>query len=792
MKKTSLKHLFRTIKKNVVSFFAVAFIAAISIAIYIGLQSAATATLKAADKYFDKNNLANFEVYSKVGITKEDIESFENVEGISSVEGGYATPIAIEQNGQLVYVNAISLCENMNVPVILEGKLPNSENEVAVEQKYAKQNDVKVGDKIVVKDKSFLKTEHFTVTAIINRPDYCCAKISDVRGNSNAGLGSLSYYMCFSSSAFNIDYLGECYTKAYIRADALDKYYCYSDEYEKYQDEILKNLKIVVDDEEQYTFATRNDMGDLRAMKVLVDSIYGLSYVMSIIFVLVAIIVCYAAVSRMIYEQRGLIGAQKALGFRFGEVLWHYMLYNIFCALLGVVIGILIGVFIVEFIVIYIFTGEFLIPEVPMIFPAVHVCISAAVCIVIFLVTSYIASIKLLKQPATVLLKHEVKSRKKPFFFEKFGFYKKSRLYTRSMIKNVLNDKERMVTTIMGVVGCIALIIICFSLKMGIENSSKTQFDDYFLYENRLVVDSKTADITKYETVLDENDISYIAVSDKLRSFYIEEGVTESCHIVCSDDFDKLQSFMVVEDAYTGKEVETPTEGVYVSRKCAEVYDLSSGSTVMLASSMGEYKEAKILGVVEHYLPYHMFITTTDYYETLMGEAADCCVYLLKGNVSEINDEVSGFDGFISLKDNSESAAKADQINMVIGICIALAAAMSLLVLLNQIVMHISRKSKELAVMRVNGYSIKETKMYVCKDNIVLTVIGLLLGCVFGTALSYLSICIMEGEINRYVRSVNFIACIIGIGIGALFAVIVNVIALRRINKLELTSIQKD
>ncbi len=792
MKKTSLKHLFRTVKKNAVSFLAVAFIAAISIAIYIGLQSAATATLKAADRYFDNNRLASFEAYGKLGITAEDIKSFEKVKGVSSVEGGYSTSVSLRENGQIVFVNAISLCDNINLPVILKGRLPNKENEVAVEEKFANKNGISVGDSISLTDKGLLKNDSFKVSAIINRPEYCCAKVTDVRGSNNIGIGALSYYMCFSPSAFNSDALGGRFTKAYIRADALDEYYCYSDKYDNEQEKLLEDLKASVGDTKQYTFATRNDMGDLRAMEILVDSIYGLSYVMSIIFILVAVIVCYAAVSRMIYEQRSLIGAQKALGFSFGEVLRHYMLYNILCALLGLVLGVIIGIFIVELIVIYIFTGEFLLPEVPIIFPTLHIGISAAVCVFIFIITSYAASIKLLRQPATVLLKHEVKSRKKPFFFEGFGFYKKSKLYTRSMIKNVLNDKERMVTTIMGVVGCIALIIICFSLKRGIENSSVKQFNDYFLYENRLVIDSSTAESEEYENELKKSGISYIAVSDKLRSFYIKKDVTESCHIVCTNDFEKLQDFMVAEDAFTGKGVNAAVDGVYISRKCAEVYDLSQGSTIMLANSQGEYNKAKVLGVIEHYLPYNLILTTNAYYEDLTGEEADQCVYLLKGDIDGLYDRVAELDGFISLKDNSESAAKADQVNMVIGLCIALAAAMSVLVLLNQIVMNISRKSRELAVMRINGYTIKETKMYVCKDNIVLTAIGLLLGCVFGAVLSYLSVCIMEGEINRYVRSIDPVACIIGVVIGAVFAVIVNIIALRKIEMLDLTGIQKD
>ncbi len=791
MKKTSLKHLIRTVKKNAVSFFAVAFIAAISIAIYIGLQSAANATLKASDSYFGSSNLASFEVYSKNGITEEDIRSLESLENISAVEGGYSTAVSAVFADGTTFINGIALSEKMNLPVVLEGKLPTEAYEVAVERRLAEENGIDVGDRITLTDKSLLKGDTFEVTAVVNRPEYCCAKVNDVRGSTDVGFGSLSYFMCFTEDAFNTDALGGRFTKAYVRSDVLDEAYYYSEEYSEKEEALLEEIKAALGGED-YTVAIRDDMGDLRAMRILVDSIFGLSYVMSIIFVIVAVIVCYAAVSRMTYEHRGLIGAQKALGFTVGEVLRHFMLYNLLCAALGILLGIALGVLVVENIVIYIFAGEFLLPPIPMLFPGVNIAIAATVCIVIFTATSYFAASGLLRKPATVLLKHEVKSRKKPFFFESMASYKKLRLYTRSMIKNVLNDKERMITTVMGVVGCIALLIICFSLKLGIENSSVRQFEDYFLYENRLVIDSTLGNPESFEFELEEMTVDYIKVSDKLRGFYVDKSVMESGHIVVADSLSELQDFMVTKAIDGGEAVTDEAEGVYVSRKCAEVYDLSRGSRIMLSDSHGEYHSASVAGVIEHYLPYHMFVTTSDYYETLTGESADRCVYLIKGDVTGLKGVVSKLDGFISLRDNSDSEAKADQINMVIGLCLALAAAMSVLVLLNQITMHISRCSKELAVMRVNGYSVKETKLYVCKDNIVLTAVGLFLGSVFGAVLSYISVRIMEGEINRYVRDVNPIACAIGIIVGAVFAVFVNIIALKKVDKLSLTDIQKD
>ncbi|MGN1137359.1 MAG: ABC transporter permease, partial [Oscillospiraceae bacterium] len=215
----------------------------------------------------------------------------------------------------------------------------------------------------------------------------------------------------------------------------------------------------------------------------------------------------------------------------------------------------------------------------------------------------------------------------------------------------------------------------------------------------------------------------------------------------------------------------------------------SEGSTVEFMDSEGNPKEFNVVGVIEHYLPYHLFITTDSYYESAMGEETDECVFLLNGNIDGLYEKVRDMDGFLSLKDNSEYERNADSVNLVILICLALSAVMALLVLLNQISMHINRKARELAVMRINGYTMSETKAYVYKDNIVLTLMGLILGSGFGIVLSYVVVRIIETGANRYVRTPNIPACLYACAVGALFALIVNLIALRKIKHLNLTNV---
>lgn len=918
MKKTRRKHLFRTIRKTGVSFFAVAFIAGTSIGIFQGLQSAADAILDKADSYFNSNNLETLEISCANGITKEDIQAIAQWDQVEIVEGGYTDSVLLDMDGEKTMIQARSLLGEMNQPVIIEGILPEAPNQAAVEEIMAEEKGIQIGDEITLDHEGCLAEDTFVVTAVINEPSFCCANVEDSRGKGTEGFGSNEYYIELTKDAFDPSYYEDCYTTAYIRSDALDGIFYFSDEYKEEEEKLLEELEgpaqeraqlryaslkedaeeelesaweeiqegeqeladgrtqieeqekelqtalveiqtqlsafgLSSDDldaaaealnglgeaaaplqaaivqyqessaqldqadqeldqaqqdldeareelsqgeqdaaditEEEWILSGRNDIGDVRGVSLIVDAIYGLSFSLSLIFLLVAVVVCYAAITRMINEQRVLIGTQKALGFTSREILRHYLFYNTICAFLGILIGYALSVGVVEILILYVFSPEFLLGGVPLGFSPVQALISAGICIVVFLIASYAACKKLVRQPATDLLRGEVPVRSKGFFFEKWKVYKRMNLYSRTMIKNVMNDKGRMMTTIAGIMGCVALLVICFSMKMGIENSSKVQFDKYFLYDYRLAFDSAKGSAEEFERVLDENGISYILVQDKMENFRADGGSWENGRIVAAEDFEALKDYMVLEDLDTGKTAGIPEDGMLVSRKCAEMYDLSKGSTVEIMDEDGGAVECTISGVIEHYLPYHMFVTTDSYYETVMGEPADSCIFLINGAVDGLEEQVKDLDGFLSLTDNSALQANADTINMVIAVCLSVSVLMVLLVLMNQIVMYINRKARELAVMRINGYTMKETKAYVYKDNIVLTAAGLLLGCGLGVGLSYIIIRIIETGANRYVRTPNLLACLYSCGVVALFAVIVNLIALRKINKLSLTNV---
>ena len=901
MKKTRAKYLFQSIRKGGVSFLAVAVIVAVSIAIFHGFQSSANAILLKADQYFTENNLETLEISCANGLTQEDLQAIASWEGVSAVEGGYVDSVQLETGGERILVQARSLTDTINQPVLVEGELPTAENEAAIEANLAEQKGIEVGDTISLAQDGCLTGDTFTVTGIVNLPVYCCVSLFDVRGTGETGLGSNEYFVCLPQAAFDAGYYSDCYTIAYVDSDVLDGMYYFSDEYtaeearyleqleplarkqatlryESLRDEADRELEVaraeieeneeklneartaIADQEsvledaramlEQLTqlgdaasaqrmaleqeiargeteleyardelaegeqeltdarqelagaeaeadnlqlqdwiLSGRENVGDIRGITTITDTIRGLSIVMALLFLLVAVVISFAAITRVIREQRALIGAQKALGFTPAEIFKHYTLYNLICGILGTLLGWLLGILIVENMSLYIFVPKFCLGDVPLTFTWSTALLSGALCLVVFLAATLLTCTKLVREPAVDLLRGEVPARGKRLFFEKWGFYQKLNLYSRTMVKNVLSDKGRMATTMVGVMGCTALLVACFSMKLGIQNALGTHFDQCASYNYRLVVDSQTGSVKDFAQLLEDENISCTLIQDKLKNFRVEDGRWESAHVVAVPDTQTLEGFIRLRDIHTGEALSVPEDGVLVSRRAAEELQLSAGSTIELMDENGKTHTATVAGVFEHYLPYHQIVTSETYYARVMGEEADPSVFLLQGDVSALRGQVEEQEGFLSLRDNSQYERSGGELDMVIAVCTVLSAVMSVLVLLNQISMYISSKARELAVMRVNGYTLSQTKAYVYKDNVVLIVLGLLAGCLFGVAMAYIDVRVIEAGAEHYVRSPNLFACLLACGIMVVFAVVVNLIALRRIKHLNLTKV---
>lgn len=147
------------------------------------------AILQYAGLCFEENRLATSEITCANGITQEDINALAKQAEVDTVEGGYRTTALIDTPKEKITVQIRSLLHEMNRPTVLEGKLPTTDNEVAIEQRFVLEQGAKVGDEIHIEHDGELRNSTFIITGIINEPSFSCAILNDSRGKSEVGFG---------------------------------------------------------------------------------------------------------------------------------------------------------------------------------------------------------------------------------------------------------------------------------------------------------------------------------------------------------------------------------------------------------------------------------------------------------------------------------------------------------------------------------------------------------------------------------------------------------------------------
>lgn len=242
MKKKALRKDFRMeVKKTLNRFLSIFFIVALGVAFFSGIQSAAPSMRLTGDKYFDENSLMDIRVISTLGLTKEDIDALENVEGVASVGGSYSEDVYCGEGDTRQVLHVESIVSGMNQLAVTDGRIPKAAGECFLDVEYAKQMGYETGDtlEITVSDEedSSLKRRRFTIVGVGYSPTY----ISFERGSTTLGTGSLSGFVYVLPEDFDTD----IYTAAYLLADGAKDALAFTPEYDEVIDRVYESVESI-------------------------------------------------------------------------------------------------------------------------------------------------------------------------------------------------------------------------------------------------------------------------------------------------------------------------------------------------------------------------------------------------------------------------------------------------------------------------------------------------------------------------------------------------------------------
>ena len=529
------------------------------------------------------------------------------------------------------------------------------------------------------------------------------------------------------------------------------------------------------------------------------DRIGAIGKVFPAIFFLVAALISLTTMTRMVEEERIQIGTLKALGYSKRSIAMKYMLYALLATLGGSLFGAAIGLKVLPTVIITAY--KIMYPGIPKVmtpFNSYYATLATALAVLTVGIATYIACYnELLSKPAQLMRPVAPKSGKRvllervPFIWNRLNFTWKA------TIRNLLRYKKRFFMTIFGIGGCMALLLVGFGLKDSIFVIYTRQFDEIMLYDASVSMKDKASDSQKaeLETTIENN--SKITSYTEVRSSAIDisyQGTTKSLTMYVPKEVDKFKEYITLRSRIGHEPSSLNEEGILLTEHLAKRLGVDVGDTITIKEG-DTVVDAKISGITENYLTHYLYMTP-NLYQHLFGKEVKFNQFflLLPGTDDKTQLEVgngllkhpaaSGVF-YTSYFQNLLSNILVS-LNIVVLVLIISAGALAFVVLYNLNNININERRRELATLKVLGFYDKEMAAYVYRENIVLTMIGIVFGIVFGIILHRFVITTVEIDLVMFGRNIDPSSFVYSILLTFLFSAFVNFVMYFKLKKIDM------
>lgn len=568
----------------------------------------------------------------------------------------------------------------------------------------------------------------------------------------------------------------------------------YAENLAKYEDGVQKQgeAREQVDKLPENRWIIMNCRGNSSYVQLLLGSsnLTSLEMTFSLMFVLVGALVIYATISKMIDEQRNLVGAGKALGLLNREIFAKYLMFGMSGTILGTVLGILTARFLMEVYVLKNASAYYTFDTTKPALIVAPTVISLAAGGLLSLAATWFACSKLMRSTAIELMQPKVPAGRKKAASGK----RVLSLYTRLILLNIRSDLRRVIVTIVSVAGCCALVVIGFTLKSAVEGALEKQYDKVVNYDGRIKYNTETAEdvAVRIRQLLDREGIAYTEFYDGVVTFRIRDILVGE---LLSGDIDQISDFYHLRDWKTDAPLPASDDGILIQKRTAESYDLGVGSELELTLGINQRAKVRVAGIFDNYIG-RVMVMSRDYYRRVFEE--DCVnnqfyIRLNGADEAKLVEELARIDGYESYgrsdSDKALFASTSTLVVAIVGLFIFMAAVMAGVVLTNLTNTYILQKKRELTIMRINGFTVREVIGYVTRETVFTTFNGTVLGIAMGAVIAYQITRALETAFVQYNRSVSPLAWAFGAVITVFFTVVINVIVLRQVKHLKLTDI---
>lgn len=553
----------------------------------------------------------------------------------------------------------------------------------------------------------------------------------------------------------------------------------------------LSDAQLEIDKMEgKWIVLDRNSHYSYRDYGACADRMDGIAKVFPVFFFLVAALVCMTTMTRMVDEQRNEMGTLKALGYSKLQIASKYIIYALIASILGSILGCSLGMYLFPTVIFNAWNTLYNIDQIKFLFqPGLILLASGSVTGITLLATLYSIYSELIEMPSQLMRPKAAKAGKK-ILLERITFiWKRLSFLQKVTARNIFRYKKRFFMTIIGIAGCSALLVAGFGINDSISDIVNQQYNVIYHYD--ATVSAKTSEITSQikslKGVKDVYEEDHLAVTAKIEN----KDISTTVHIISNDK--KFKDFCTLFNG--NKEFDLDDSSVLISQKMATKLNKKAGDTIKIKDANNKVIKAKIKGVFTNYVGHHIYASES-LYKSWNTNAKTTHIYLIKSKKTtkkferNLGNKIMNIDGvqsvtfYSSLQKNFKDMIKS--ISYIVVVLVISAACLAFVVLYNLSNVNISERKREIATIKVLGFTRKEVDAYINRETILLTILGSLIGLGIGIGLHHLIMNLAEMDDIMFGRTINSISYVISFVMTIGFNAIINLCMHKKLNNIQM------
>lgn len=707
MKKLT-KKTFRDIRINKSQFITIFLMVFLGVFVFSGIHSYMDGMKQSADNYYKNNNLQDLWL-SGVNFTKKDLEDVKNIENVKNAERILNIRAKLENFDDIsLDTNFIETNEISKMYVVDGESFDKDKKGVWIDSYLAKNLNLKVGDEITFSYENYKITEK--ILGLVTTPDhvYIVKDDSEIFPNhKNFGYVYLSIAECPIYDIISEDYI---FNSIIVDVDDTSKL----DETKADIENKIESAIAVTDREASASYVTYNSE---------IEEGQTYSSVFTAMFLFIAILSVITTMNRFVKKQRTQIGTLKALGFKNRKIVKHYISYGFFISIFASVMGIIVGNLVLGGFFMHTEMSYFEIPVYStVIVPFVYIL--AVITVLLITAVTYLSCRKVLKEPAVEALRTEVPNVKaSKFELTTKGIFKKLALSSRWNLRDITRNKARTAMGVVGVIGCTMLIVCAFGMLDTMNSYLNWQFDELYNFKYKLSISSTCTEdeLTNITNIYGNQTSETLGIEIK------KSDDTKETNIITINDASEYLRY----SGHNKKFIKLKDDGVYITEKLAGKLGLNVGDEITWhVFGDSNWYTTKITGLNRD--PQSQSLSATRKYTEELGiKYKPDSIYTNKdmSGIEKI-DGIEIIQGIQKIKEGMESMLETTK-TMVI-ILIVVSAILGFVIIYNLGVLSFSEKQYQFATLKVLGFKNKQIKKIFVKQNIWITIVGIIIGLPLG------------------------------------------------------------